>query len=90
MQYGFVCVYTHNQLLEFVWCGTRGDIFATHGDLVVVCKVSLVLALVQTRILSLDWDSDQAEQNVHQIPRSGAHFSSKLVRNSNAIFLVII
>ena len=56
-QYVFVC---HNQLLEFVWCGTRGDIFGTCGDLVVVFKANLVLALVQTRILDLD--SDQAEQ----------------------------
>ena len=62
MQYVFVCFYTHNQLLEFVWRGTCGDIFGTRGDFVVVCKVSLVLALVQTRILALDLDSDQAEQ----------------------------
>ena len=48
-------------LLEFVWCGRRGDIFGTRGDLVVVvCKASLVLALVQTWILDLD--SEQAEQ----------------------------
>ena len=60
MQDVFAFVYCHNHLLEFVWCGTRGDIFGTCGDLVVVCKANLVLALVQTR--TLDLDSDQAEQ----------------------------
>ena len=43
-----------------MWGGTRGDIFGTNGDLVVLCKASLVLALVQTRILALDLD--QAKQ----------------------------
>ena len=39
--------------------GTRGDIFGTGGNLVVVCKASLVLALVQSRILALDLNFDQ-------------------------------
>ena len=59
VQYVFVCVCTHNQLLEFVWCGTRGHIFGTHRDLVVL-KASLLLVLVQSRILALDLISDQA------------------------------
>ena len=42
-------VYTHNQLFEFVWCGTRGYNFGTCGNLVVVYKAGLVLALVQTQ-----------------------------------------
>ena len=33
LQLVFVCVYSHNQLLEFVRCGTRGDIFGTRGDI---------------------------------------------------------
>ena len=31
-----------------------------------VVKVSLVIALVQTRILNMDWDWEQAEQQKHE------------------------
>ena len=64
VQYKLVCVYTHNQLLEFVWCGTHGDVFGngTCRDLVVVSKTIVVLALVQARIMALDLYLDQVEQ----------------------------
>ena len=35
LQSRFVCLYTERQWLEFVWCGTRGDLYGTRGDLVV-------------------------------------------------------